>query len=327
MEFRKIIKFGNSSHVISIPKTWLKENKLKKGDTIYIEENSNHELVISTGNEEKNEAKEITINIEKKDPEEIKRELGSTYLDGFNLINITGNLETKTDFIKKILDSWVAMEIIEQTPTKIVTKDLLNVNEISIKNLIRRIDIIIRSMFEDVELGMKEGIKKEQYENIYQRDNDINKIYLLIWKVIRKGLNNHKVAKVLNLNYNQLLDTWWLGMNLEYIGDELKRIARFLTKTKLNRKRTKQLTEVYSAIKEAYLNTMKAYHKNNKKLAFDVDSKRNVDLDKCDRFLKKNKDPTIGRTVEKLKYIRSFVHYISKIIMYKGETEKIEPKI
>ena len=39
MEFRKLIRFGKNSYVISIPKPWVEKNKLKKGDTIYINEN------------------------------------------------------------------------------------------------------------------------------------------------------------------------------------------------------------------------------------------------------------------------------------------------
>ena len=47
MEYRKLIKFGNSSHVISIPNNWLKKNNLNKGDTVYLDENGGKELVLT----------------------------------------------------------------------------------------------------------------------------------------------------------------------------------------------------------------------------------------------------------------------------------------
>ena len=39
MEYRKLISFGKNSYVVSLPKNWVRQNKLKKGDLVYIEEN------------------------------------------------------------------------------------------------------------------------------------------------------------------------------------------------------------------------------------------------------------------------------------------------
>ena len=38
MEFRKLISFGKTSFVMSLPKGWVVKNKLKKGDLIALEE-------------------------------------------------------------------------------------------------------------------------------------------------------------------------------------------------------------------------------------------------------------------------------------------------
>ena len=53
MEFRKLIKFGKSSFVISLPKKWLEKNKLKKGDLLYVSENENGLSLTSKDNEKK----------------------------------------------------------------------------------------------------------------------------------------------------------------------------------------------------------------------------------------------------------------------------------
>ena len=38
MEFRKLISFGKSSYVVSLPKAWVVQQKLKKGDLIAVDE-------------------------------------------------------------------------------------------------------------------------------------------------------------------------------------------------------------------------------------------------------------------------------------------------
>ena len=53
IEFRKIIGFGNGGHVISLPKNWINQNKLKKGDLL--------EMAQGSG--------QLTFSIEKKEQE------------------------------------------------------------------------------------------------------------------------------------------------------------------------------------------------------------------------------------------------------------------
>ena len=37
-EFRKLMAFGNSSYVVSVPKAWVEKNRLKKGDVLVVDE-------------------------------------------------------------------------------------------------------------------------------------------------------------------------------------------------------------------------------------------------------------------------------------------------
>ncbi len=50
MEKRKILALGQSSHVISLPKVWLKTNNLNKGDWISVLPQSNGSLFIYPSN-------------------------------------------------------------------------------------------------------------------------------------------------------------------------------------------------------------------------------------------------------------------------------------
>ena len=46
MDTRRIISFGTSSYVVSVPKNWVRENNLKKGDLIHVEDRKD-ELILS----------------------------------------------------------------------------------------------------------------------------------------------------------------------------------------------------------------------------------------------------------------------------------------
>src|SRR3989344_3870559 len=65
--FRRIIKFGDSSHVISLPKKWIDKNNLKKGDLVVCNEETNELRILPHIADFKQNAKEITITLTEND--------------------------------------------------------------------------------------------------------------------------------------------------------------------------------------------------------------------------------------------------------------------
>ena len=84
MDYRRLIKFGNSSYVVSIPKDWLRKNKLEKGDMVYLNENGNNEIVLSPRIDEiEPESQTVTLDIDHLDESDIERRTISKYIAGY----------------------------------------------------------------------------------------------------------------------------------------------------------------------------------------------------------------------------------------------------
>ena len=86
MEFRKLIRFGKSSYVISLPKKWVEKNKLEKGNTISLEFKGKDILVSP-----KTESKEFfaKIKIDFRDyPLITHRALSALYKAGYDDIEV-----------------------------------------------------------------------------------------------------------------------------------------------------------------------------------------------------------------------------------------------
>ena len=80
MEYRKLISFGKSSFVVSMPKPWVTQNNLKKGDLIYMEESGSSLILNPTKSEKVNHEKTKVIGIDGKDISFITREVNSSYI-------------------------------------------------------------------------------------------------------------------------------------------------------------------------------------------------------------------------------------------------------
>ena len=251
-----------------MPKGWIEKNNLKKGDMISIDDGG-LELILRAGHAEiKQEPQEATIEA-KDDIELLKTEIVSSYLNGYDTINIHFESNSKEMLrIKDILRNLSGLEIMEQTSSRIVAKNLINLNEISIKNLIRRMDIITRAMIEDAMLCLR---GQSSYEDINNRDIDVNRLYFLGYRVIKNAMKNPRTAKVLNLEQWQLYNDMVMILEIEKIADRQKRIARILARADIDRQTIEALEKVYLMISEAYNEVMKAYYNSDKNEAFNVE--------------------------------------------------------
>ncbi len=316
MAYRKLIKFGNASHIVSLPKRWLEKNKLNKGDTITLTENSNNELILSTENNNKNnEQKSIVINLKDKPITTIKREVMHAYINNYDTIKIIGDLKRNEAEIKEILNNLVALEIMEETSSKIVVKDFLSTKDVSIRDIIRRIDLIIRSMLKSLTSTNKENSKRN-FEDIKNLDKGVNKLRFLLYRTINKAIRDPSILKDLDIkNYYELISYRLLVYNLEEIADECRRSARFMVKADLKNQERKDLKNIYSDIETSYLDVMKALHTKNKDLAHKIASQRRNHIKICDEFFEKSKNKTVGALVEKLKALEGQIRSVARTII------------
>ena len=272
MEYRKLIKFGNSSHVVSIPNDWIKKNNLKKGDVIYLSENGNNEIIISPkteGNNVHGETREIILDISHCTEKDIKTKLTSYYLNDYGVIKIIGsNLKQNIGFIRECIQNLVALEIIEQSSDSIITRDFLNMNEISIKDLIRKMDIITRSMITDLPLILKENAS----EFMRQREMDVNRLFYVVLRVVRAGLKNPRYANTIKYSALDLFITWNIANHLEKIADHIAELANYASKGEFKGTEVKFINNTFFETNRLYSDVMKAYYNSDLELAYKVTS-------------------------------------------------------
>ncbi len=310
MEYRKIIKFGNSSHVVSLPNVWLKRNKLNKGDTIYFEENGDSELIFTPKlSKQEKELKEIIINTNDKKVDRVKREIISAYLNDYTTIKISGdNIRKYEDDVRQTIQNLMALEIVEQGNNFIIAKDFLDINTISVDTIVRRMDTILRSMMEEI----KNAKKNTNFLQIVNRDEDVNRLMFLGIRILRSSLKDPSTAKSLKITSYQVLEHWSIMNNIEKIADETKRLARYLDKIKREDKETfEKILSLYAKIETTYLDAMKAYYNQDIELAFSLSSaKKNLAEEFTMIYQKNYNKKNIPIITENLKETVSVIHNI-----------------
>jgi phosphate uptake regulator len=286
MDMRKLIGFGKNSFVVSLPKVWVEKNKLSKGDLISLEEDKEGLVLRTNQGSAKDEPKRIVINADKKNLSQLKTEIVSAYLNNYNVIEvISDELKTNAPLVRDMLRGLTGLEIINQSSKRIVAKDLINISEISITTLIRRMDNITRAMLTDT-LECFEGV--DHADSLAHIDEEVNRLHFLIYRVIRGGLADIRIANSLSSNPLKLHSDHTVTLGIERIADNAKRICRYVNETKLDKKWSVELRGIFSTIIQAYADVMKAFYTNDERIALEIEHRVSANLDACDNFFQRH---------------------------------------
>jgi phosphate uptake regulator len=272
MHIRKLVKAGPASHTVSLPKEWLDRNKLSKGATVYVHEKSDSELLITPHLEAPHTAiqKMVTISVDGKDLSTVQREITAAYVNNANMIDLVGDsVAENAEAIRNMLHDFVALEIAEQSATKISAKDLLNLEEISVDKSIKRMDIIVRTMLQDSKLT---AAGKDLSASVHTRDYDVNRLYFLLTRLLKSALSSPEMAERLELVPATVLDKWMLAHAIEQLADNVKAVCKDCAALPI--KHRKAAAAAFAQLEHDYLDAMKAVHEKDKQLADSVARRR-----------------------------------------------------
>ena len=311
-EQRKLIRLGNSSFALALPKSWVDKSGLKKGDKVSITPDANGGLTIGADVNELDKNKEVFLDLKEKEGKHLEISLIGAYLKDNNIISIKNNLSAeKKKNVKNLIKNLMSFEIIEENNEEIKARDMFNIKEADPKNFIRRMDNIVRSFFEDLEQILIEGkSSKKISEEMYEADKEVTRLHLLISRIFMKSLGNPSMLHALGLNYNEIFNDWWIAKHIESIGDGIKFITR---KSEVMFEEKDQILLVLKKLKENYISCMNAYYKREEKLVEIVISNSKKLLEECDKI----EDAEMkGLIRENLKKIQIDIFEIARMLVY-----------
>ena len=261
MERRKLVKAGPSSHTVSLPKQWLVKHKLGKGSSVVMIEQGSGVYITPDPQSLKPETREKNIEVDKKAIDTLGRELASAYMNNYSTIVFSGEqVESKAKELRRLLRDFAGLEIIEQGARTLVAQDLLNLKDVSIDKTLRRMDMTVRSMFDDSMAGSS--------ETIALRDYDVNRMFFLVSRLVRGSLHDSALAAHFGMTNDQLFASWRFANALEAIADALKNAVTLGLKH----------NETCKSIDVLYRDVVKAYFSNDALLADSVARRRDVKL-------------------------------------------------
>ena len=301
MEYRKIQLTGESTYILSLPKRWVKKNKLDKGDILSVMERGDTLLL------KPREEKEIDaeIGLEKKSPELIARSLITKYIQGFDTVVIRSKRYIPPEIrkgLKGISSLLIGMEQFGETSNELVFRMLMREKGDVVDTVLRMHRMSLSSLEELLRNITAENYNEHILKDIIQRDDEIDKFYFLIFRQL-SSTGGYECSMWIQI-----------AKSIERISDHIENIANLVIQGERVRKEDidvyKELIDMYSSLKFALMN------KSSKRADEIIDKVKNFRI-KEKGIMKsiKAKEPETLLIYESFRRIGEYISDIAEVVI------------
>jgi phosphate uptake regulator len=225
---RRLQQIG-SSILVSLPSLWIKNNNLKKGSIVPVHINRDNSISIFPSEDDMaDKIKELTIPYPSVSMDMLVNQVYGGYLLGYDMIRIKASSQISfedADRIKKAMRKLVGLEIVDEDGFHMSAQFLLDADTLDAEKILRRMSAIVAGMYRD----MLEAIKLKQNSSIRKvisgRDDEVDRQYFLLVRLIRSAMMDQKLAGKLNLSNIDILDYRIAANLLESAGDYIVDLA------------------------------------------------------------------------------------------------------
>ena len=266
---RRLQRIGSST-LVSLPKDWVDSNQLTKNAEVELE--TGQDSITITANKESRPSKEIVISYPLPHEENIVADLTGAYLLGYDVIIIKGKTSIPIGDREKIRNSMrrlVGMEIVEEDSTTINMQFLLDATTLNPQKILKRISNIVLGMYNDTISGLIDE-ERSNLRTIANRDDEVNRQYFLLVRLIRSTMVDKRLASAFNLENIDILDYRIAANLLEGAGDTVVELANSVYSTTISKPYLKKIYDVTKNFELMEAKTIDGFINNDRKLAIEA---------------------------------------------------------
>jgi len=200
-EVRKVQEVGYNTLSISIPREFVKDLNLKKGDSLLFKEEADGtmRLIPATGATESSRA---TIRAEQAGNEEmLSRLIVGSYALGYDTIEVVGKDvlgQSMADKAVHTIKRLRGLEVVESDERRVVAQSFTDPTKFPVDSLIKRLQVLVSRSLDNVQEAL--DLKKTGSLNEVRRvQEEIDELYWLIVRQLLVALNRRELASEIGI--------------------------------------------------------------------------------------------------------------------------------
>jgi len=215
---RKLVKQANQAFTITLPISWVRENRLKAGDDIDLEI-SEKNIIIRT--DKRSMGGKVVLDLEKFDRRKSITYINSCYAKGIDELELKTGLD-----VYKIISQNMGYAVVEERQGKHMIKDVSGQANALPEEMFKQVLQMLLTFYEAALKDVFQEHKADE-ETVASMDREINKYTFFLQRQIMKHAYEDQAVGRIMFAYS-----FWL----EHLGDLISRLwrAQIMNKIKLS---------------------------------------------------------------------------------------------
>jgi phosphate uptake regulator len=323
METRKIQVTGKSTYVVSLPKKWVNKVNIKNGDSVVLFPLPDNTLLINPhiGEKERPQTK-MVIMLNTDDMDEMQRRFVGAYLAGYSVIEFRSQKDIPMAVrqrVRRISQYMIGPQIIDENPTSISFKDMLDASDFSMSKAVKRMHLITLDMLKDSMRLLKDG--KGRSEDLHFRDDEVDKLYWMITKQYYRILRDALFADKMHMTSQEAMSYLLIARSVERMADHALKITNNVQELGDGLSQAKELEEMAQRIGVLSDDVLNAFFRARYEQSFELVSRAQEIVNGLERMKHSLLlNATEARVVVPLAYI---IDSLERIASYAGDIAEI----
>ena len=230
---RRMQLSGGSTYIISLPKNWIEELKIKVGETITIVKNSNQSLTLFPRERDEDMRKKTAViySSQKDSGDSVKRKIIAAYLAGYKTIQIkTKGMKIPSEHSRSVRElvhsSMIGTEIVESSSEVMTIQILTRLPELSFETALKRMYLMATNMLKESIESLEEGDIAHANE-VVNMDDEVDRFGFYIRRNLVLAVGNENILQNMGLKRpSDCLEYRTIVSKIERIGDHASLIAK-----------------------------------------------------------------------------------------------------
>ena len=321
---RKMQLSGGSTYIISLPKNWIDELKIKVGENITIVKNANQSLTLYPQNkvEQKKTNIAVIFSSQKDSGDSVKRKVVAAYLSGYKIIKVkTKGMRIPPQHVRNIRElvrsSMIGTEIIESSSENITIQVLTRLPELSFDTALKRMYLMANNMVLEA-IESVEETNTDHADNVVNMDDEVDRFGLYMRRNLVSAVENENILQDMGLRKpSDCLGYRTVVSRIERIADHACKIAKRVKfiEEKIDPKILVKIKKISEKSLEVFEEAITAVQEHDFEKAEKVAEKVNQVVDEEKQIMSKIKEDEKNSTIIRfaLEDIRRISEYSSDI--------------
>ena len=227
METRKVQLTGGSTYTISLPKQWANEHSIEAGRELYVVPNGDASLVVHTASPKEDEVTTAHITVNGYTDENLRRTVQALYTAGLDKFTLTIS-DTLSTTQRRVLTTTttnlIGLEVLEETESRIVCKNVLNKEEESVRQSVLQLEYVTVWMHRNAVMAVVNA-DTDRAKRVIERDDEADRLFGLVNRHFQRSLSSLQEVERLGFDRPTIFDYYTTARQLERVADHAEKIA------------------------------------------------------------------------------------------------------